>query len=32
MKTDPGNYVVVAKAQDYRGKFIVKKVNVILLR
>ena len=32
MKTDPGNYVAVAKAQDYMGKFLIKKVNVILIR
>ena len=32
MKTDPGNYVVVARAHDYKGKLILKKLNVILIR
>lgn len=31
-KVDIGNYVVVAKALDYRGKMMLKKVNVLVLR
>ncbi|MBC7536714.1 MAG: PKD domain-containing protein [Ferruginibacter sp.] len=30
--TDPGNYVVIANAVDFKGKTISKKLNVLLLR
>ena len=32
VKSDPGNFVAIAKALDYRGNVMTKKTNVLLLR